>query len=94
MADKKVIKLDNEGEDESGNGGLESQYVEVPSDLVAAAQPCPVCQDKFESVWDEEKEKWIWRNSIQVGGKIYHVTCYKELCNPNSSKGRKRKLEE
>jgi pre-mRNA cleavage complex 2 protein Pcf11 len=45
---------------------------------VLADQPCPICKEKFHSEWDEEKEDWVWKNAIQVGGKIYHASCYAE----------------
>ena len=43
-----------------------------------ADQPCPICKEKFNSEWDEEKEDWVWRNAIKVGGKIYHASCFAE----------------
>jgi pre-mRNA cleavage complex 2 protein Pcf11 len=45
---------------------------------VLADQPCPICKEKFNSEWDEEKEDWVWRNAIKVGGRIYHASCYAE----------------
>ena len=43
-----------------------------------ADQPCPICKEKFDSEYDEEKEDWVWKNAIKVGGRIYHASCYAE----------------
>jgi pre-mRNA cleavage complex 2 protein Pcf11 len=45
---------------------------------VLADQPCPICKEKFHSEWDEDKEDWVWKNAIKVGGKIYHASCFAE----------------
>ncbi len=56
-----------------------SVFVIVPSDPATAALPCPICQERFHSEWDEELEEWVWHNAIQTGSKIYHQTCYNDL---------------
>lgn len=43
-----------------------------------ADQPCPICKEKFQSEWDEEKEDWVWKNAIKVGERIYHASCFGE----------------
>ena len=51
----------------------------IPAPTGALAdQPCPICKEKFNSEWDEDKEDWVWKNAIKVGGKIYHASCYAE----------------
>lgn len=51
--------------------------IQAPTGALAD-QPCPICKEKFNSEWDEEKEDWVWRNAIRVGGKIYHASCFAE----------------
>jgi pre-mRNA cleavage complex 2 protein Pcf11 len=51
--------------------------IPAPSGALAD-QPCPICKEKFNSEWDEDKEDWVWKNAIKVGGKIYHASCYAE----------------
>lgn len=51
----------------------------IPAPTGALAdQPCPICKEKFHSEWDEDKEDWVWKNAIKVGGKIYHASCFAE----------------
>lgn len=64
----------------------EAKYVPVPSDKKLAGQPCPICQEKFQSVWNDQVEDWVWKNAIDVEGvRIFHATCYAE----NESAGNK-----
>lgn len=51
----------------------------IPAPTGALAdQPCPICKEQFNSEWDEDKEDWVWKNAIKVGGKIYHASCFAE----------------
>ncbi|WBW73691.1 mRNA cleavage and polyadenylation factor complex RNA-binding subunit Pcf11 [Schizosaccharomyces osmophilus] len=56
-----------------------SQYVLTPLDPIIASQPCPVCQEKFRSVWHEEAEMWVFMNAVEKDGRICHATCLQEL---------------
>ncbi|EPY51802.1 cleavage and polyadenylation specificity factor [Schizosaccharomyces cryophilus OY26] len=58
---------------------IRSQYVLTPLDPIAASQPCPVCQEKFRSVWHEEAEMWVFMNAVEKDGRICHATCLQEL---------------
>lgn len=51
--------------------------IQAPTGALAD-QPCPICKEKFHSEWDEEKEDWVWKNAIKVGGRIYHASCFAE----------------
>ncbi|BFZ61113.1 mRNA 3' end processing factor [Saitoella coloradoensis] len=54
------------------------EWVPTPSNPFEAAQPCPICREKFVSVWHEDAEEWVWRNAVRVNAKVYHATCQHE----------------
>ena len=54
------------------------RYVPVPQDAAIAHAPCPICQDNFKPQWLVEANDFVWMDAIQVGGKIYHATCWEE----------------
>jgi pre-mRNA cleavage complex 2 protein Pcf11 len=51
--------------------------IQAPTGILAD-QLCPICKEKFDSEWDEDKEEWVWKNAIKIGGKIYHANCFAE----------------
>lgn len=58
---------------------LQKKYVLVPSNKHLASLPCPICKEKFNSVWnDDEVEDWVWMNAVEVKNRIFHATCYAE----------------
>lgn len=57
---------------------LQAKYVLAPSDKTIANQPCPICKEKFNSVWSDDVEDWVWKNAVEIKGKIFHATCYEE----------------
>ncbi|RSH87338.1 hypothetical protein EHS25_003247 [Saitozyma podzolica] len=60
---------------------LQNRWVKVPSDPAKAARPCPICKEPFKSEWSDEEETWIWKNAVEVDGKIYHATCRQAMLN-------------
>lgn len=54
------------------------RYVLVPQDLTLQHAPCPICQEKFETQWNVDANDFVWMDALQVGGKIYHATCFEE----------------
>lgn len=60
---------------------LFEHYVIVPESNVDNSYKCPICQEKVTSIYDDDIGEWIWKNTIQVDGKYYHATCYKETKN-------------
>jgi pre-mRNA cleavage complex 2 protein Pcf11 len=54
------------------------RYVSVPQDPVSQQLPCPICQEKFETQWNVEANDFVWMDALQVGGKVYHATCFEE----------------
>lgn len=54
------------------------RYVSVPQDPTLAHAPCPICQEKFQTQWNVEANDFVWMDALQVGGKVYHATCFEE----------------
>ena len=54
------------------------RYVLVPQDPALQHAPCPICQEKFETQWNVDANDFVWMDALQVGGKIYHATCFEE----------------
>ncbi|ANB11560.1 Pcf11p [Sugiyamaella lignohabitans] len=81
---------DDDGDKKGGSGKSKSELKELdleelrnrkviaPSDKRLAALPCPICQEKFNSVWDDDEEEWVWKNAMRVQNRIFHATCYAE----------------
>lgn len=57
--------------------------VAIPKNATLSKLPCPVCQEKFETGWDEASESWMWINAIKDKNRIYHYTCFQEVANTN-----------
>lgn len=53
-------------------------FVRVPNNAKLRSEPCPICQEKFESTWSEELQDFIWRDAIEVGNRVYHASCFHE----------------
>lgn len=53
-------------------------FIRVPDDARLKNEPCPICQEKFESMWSEELQDFIWRDALRVGNRVYHASCYQE----------------
>ncbi|KAI9894796.1 MAG: hypothetical protein M1814_000015 [Vezdaea aestivalis] len=69
------------------NGGLsglaakkdpKKQWIPVPDDPTMANLHCPICQEKFETVWLDEAQEWVWMDAVRVGGRIFHASCHEE----------------
>lgn len=39
---------------------------------------CPICQERFETVWHDEAQEWVWMDAVKIGGRIYHASCHAE----------------
>ena len=61
------------------------RYVPVPADQTLANQPCPICQEKFIASFNDEVSDWVWMDAIQIGSRIFHVSCHSEM-KKNSSR--------
>lgn len=49
---------------------LQKKWVRVPSGPQSASAVCPVCKEGFKREWSEDEEEWVWRNAIDVSGKV------------------------
>jgi len=70
-----------------------------PSSPGLASQPCPICQETFETRFDEEDGEFYWTNAIELtreAGKrvVYHATCHYETIRNKARMKIKSELEE
>ena len=56
-----------------------TRYIPVPSDQQLASLPCPICQEKFDTVWNDEAQDFVWMDAVKVGGRVYHASCHSEV---------------
>jgi pre-mRNA cleavage complex 2 protein Pcf11 len=54
------------------------RYISVPQDPTLQHAPCPICQEKFQTTWNVDANDFVWMDALQVGGKVYHATCFEE----------------
>lgn len=64
---------------------LMGKYVVVPDYAADMKFQCPICTEDNYGKYDEELGEWIWGNSIQVGDKFFHATCYYEAAKNQQS---------
>lgn len=52
----------------------------IPAPTGAAANmACPICQERFETVWHDEAQEWVWMDAARVGGRAFHASCHQEV---------------
>lgn len=56
----------------------------MPEDPTLANSNCPICQEKFQTVWNDEAQEWVWMDAVRVGDKIYHASCHAEVSKDGS----------
>ncbi|KAG8623578.1 hypothetical protein KVT40_008554 [Elsinoe batatas] len=62
-----------------------------------ANKACPICQEEFVAEWNEEGQEWVWNDTVEVGGRVYHEGCWGEVSGgvgAGEMKGTKRKVGE
>ena len=52
--------------------------ITVPESSEDMSYRCPICQDRTTAVYDDELGEWVWRNTVEVNGKFFHASCYRE----------------
>jgi pre-mRNA cleavage complex 2 protein Pcf11 len=62
-------------------------FVRAPTDPVLRSLPCPIDQEPFKSEWSEEVQDFIWKDAVQVGNRIYHLSCYTEVTKGRDKDG-------
>ena len=67
------------GASKAGSADPKSKYIPVPSDPTLANLPCPICQEKFDTVWSDEAQDFVWMDAVKIGGRVYHATCHSEV---------------
>lgn len=55
------------------------KHIPAPSDPALANQPCPICQEKFDTVWNDEAQDFVWMDAIKIGNRVYHASCHAEV---------------
>jgi pre-mRNA cleavage complex 2 protein Pcf11 len=73
-----AVSIAMNGSTISGVKKTMQNYVRAPADPFLRNAPCPIDQETFKSEWSEELQDFIWKDAIQVGGRYYHASCYKE----------------
>ena len=53
---------------------IRERYVVVPETSQDMAFKCPICKETVTGVYDEESGEWIWKNTIEVNGKYFHLS--------------------
>ncbi|KAI9734862.1 MAG: hypothetical protein M1834_001942 [Cirrosporium novae-zelandiae] len=64
-----------------------TEWIKAPSDPRLQATPCPICQEKFENVWSDKEQDWVWMDARKVGEKVYHASCYAEVMGGKGNGG-------
>ncbi|OAV91650.1 hypothetical protein PTTG_06502, partial [Puccinia triticina 1-1 BBBD Race 1] len=86
-------------EDEKSVTELSKKSIIRPSSPGLASQPCPICQESFETRFDEDEGEFYWTNAIELtreAGKrvVYHATCHYETIRNKARMKIKSELEE
>ncbi|KAL2052761.1 hypothetical protein ABVK25_007001 [Lepraria finkii] len=55
------------------------KHIPAPADPTLANQPCPICQEKFATVWNDEEQEFVWMDAIKLGNRVYHASCHAEI---------------
>ncbi len=56
----------------------QEQWIPAPTDPGLVNAPCPICQERFETVWHDEAQEWVWMDAVRIKGRVYHSSCYEE----------------
>ena len=39
---------------------------------------CSICQERFETVWHDEAQEWVWMDAVRIGARVLHASCHAE----------------
>lgn len=88
---------DTESGPNAGKGGAnggkkeEERVVPVPIGADAGGSKCPVCQERFETRWDKERDLPVWRDAVEVRGMgVVHWSCWEEAYGKRARVGSAR----
>lgn len=62
-----------------------NKYIPVPNEPALTNAPCPICQEKFETSWNDEAQDFVWMDAIRVGARVYHASCHAEVKKDGSN---------
>ncbi|RVD81745.1 uncharacterized protein DFL_009594 [Arthrobotrys flagrans] len=65
--------------DTSTQEASSQNYIPAPNDAALSNLTCPVCKEKFNTVWHPDAEDWVLMDAIQSGARIYHASCFAEI---------------
>lgn len=72
----------------AGKKNVRESYIPAPTGAAAVQNAaCPICQEKFETVWHEEAQEWVWMDAVRVGGgagRVYHASCHEEVAKASA----------
>lgn len=73
----------------SAGSGRKAQWIPAPDDSATTKinTVCPICQEKFETVWLDEAQEWVWIDTMRVGGRAFHASCYAEVTKESGGSG-------
>ncbi|PLW54446.1 hypothetical protein PCANC_04749 [Puccinia coronata f. sp. avenae] len=97
--DKSQANKKKSAEEEKSMTELSKKSIIRPSSPGLASQPCPICQETFETRFDEDEGEFYWTNAIELtrdAGKrvVYHATCHYETIRNKARMKIKSELEE
>ncbi|KAA1073069.1 hypothetical protein PGT21_035325 [Puccinia graminis f. sp. tritici] len=86
-------------DEEKSETELSKKSIVRPSSPGLASQPCPICQESFETRFDEDEAEFYWTNAVELtkeAGKrvVYHATCHYETIRNKARMKIKSELEE
>ncbi|KPP69872.1 pre-mRNA cleavage complex 2 protein Pcf11-like, partial [Scleropages formosus] len=62
----------------------EKEFSSVRAAPDVVDESCEICQEQFETYWEEEEEEWHLKNAIRVDDKTYHPSCYEDYKNTSA----------
>ena len=68
---------------------IKEKYIPAPTGA-AAQSACPICQERFDTVWHEEAQEWVWMDAVRVAGRVFHASCHDEVSRAGGGGGRQR----
>ncbi|KAI9669900.1 MAG: hypothetical protein M1831_006935 [Alyxoria varia] len=68
--------------DGASSDAKETRFIKAPTDVSEVNDTCPICLDNFETSWHVEAQEFVWMDTVMIGNRVYHGTCYDEISPP------------
>lgn len=67
-----VLQADIAKKKAESTAELLNKFVMVPPTAATDEEisRCPICKETFKNEYSEEEEDWVWRNCIEIDGKV------------------------